>query len=86
MELCAGGALDVRLRVAALGTNVRGLTIGEMNEPCMQLPLRWRQRVQVAIDIASALAHLHSLLPSIIHRCVGCALKPSATKHCVVSL
>jgi serine/threonine protein kinase len=53
LELCTGGALDVRLTCKG--------------EP-QPAPLPWQQRVHIAFGIASALSYLHSLVPQMIHR------------------
>jgi serine/threonine protein kinase len=53
LELCRGGALDTRLAC--------------QGEP-RPAPLPWQQRVRIAFGIASALKHLHSMVPPMIHR------------------
>ena len=57
LELCDGGALDTRLACKAVGGN------GVAPEP-----LDWRHRLAIALGIANALAHLHSLRPQMLHR------------------
>jgi serine/threonine protein kinase len=52
LELCTGGALDARL--ACKGERPAALP--------------WQQRVRIACGIASALTHLHSMVPQMIHR------------------
>jgi serine/threonine protein kinase len=55
MELCTGGALNDRLACTA---------DGRVPPP----PLTWRHRLRIAVDVAKALAHLHSQDPPLIHR------------------
>jgi serine/threonine protein kinase len=57
LELCAGGALDTRLRCRAV-----------LAGAAPPAPLQWRHRLRIALDIARALAHLHSQEPPILHR------------------
>ena len=57
LELCAGGALDTRLRCRAVSAGA-----------APPAPLQWRHRLRIALDIARALAHLHSQEPPILHR------------------
>ena len=54
LELCTGGPLDSRLAAIAADAGAA--------------PLLWKQRLCFAIDISSALAHLHSLDPPLLHR------------------
>jgi serine/threonine protein kinase len=58
LELCTGGALDARLEAA--------------RKPGAA-PLLWKTRLQIAIDVGTALAHLHSLDPPLLHRDVKSA-------------
>jgi hypothetical protein len=57
LELCSGGALDTRLRCLAVSAGA-----------APPAPLQWRHRLRIALDIARALAHLHSQEPPILHR------------------
>jgi serine/threonine protein kinase len=57
LELCTGGALDGRLACAATSKDM----------------LQWQHRLHIIVDIAEALAHLHSLSPPILHRDVKTA-------------
>ena len=57
LELCSGGALDTRLRCRAVSAAA-----------APPAPLQWRHRLRIALDIARALAHLHSQEPPILHR------------------
>ena len=57
LELCAGGALDTRLRCRTV-----------LAGAAPPAPLQWRHRLRIALDIARALAHLHSQEPPILHR------------------
>ena len=34
-------------------------------------PMTWQHRLQIAMDVASALLHLHSMSPPMLHRCVA---------------
>jgi hypothetical protein len=56
LELCTGGALNDRLSCKAQA--------GSPPPP----PLRWQQRVQIALGILQALEFLHGLTPQMIHR------------------
>jgi hypothetical protein len=56
LELCSGGSLESRLACVAVGQ-------GPVPEP-----LGWRHRVAIALGIAQALKHLHSLRPQMLHR------------------
>jgi hypothetical protein len=56
LELCTGGALNDRLSCKA--------QVGS----APPLPLRWQQRVQIALGILQALEFLHGLTPQMIHR------------------
>ena len=55
LELCTG-ALDTRLACTAVGDG-----------PPPQ-PLTWHERLGIAVGIASALVHLHSRCPQMLHR------------------
>ena len=57
LELCSGGALDTRLLCRAVSAGA-----------APPAPLQWRHRLRLALDIARALAHLHSQEPPILHR------------------
>jgi hypothetical protein len=56
LELCTGGALDTRLACKA---------VGEGPKP---EPLKWAERLAIAVGIASALVHLHLHRPQLLHR------------------
>jgi Leucine-rich repeat (LRR) protein len=56
LELCDGGALDTRIACRAVG----GGAVPD--------PLHWRHRLTIALGVASALEHLHSLRPQLLHR------------------
>jgi serine/threonine protein kinase len=57
LEYCLGGALDKRLkRDRDLLASGQAAALG------------WKQRLQIAVGIARALEHLHSLTPAMIHR------------------
>jgi serine/threonine protein kinase len=57
LELCTGGALDTRLACKAVGG---GAALPE--------PLAWQERLDIAVGIASALVHLHTRRPQLLHR------------------
>ena len=56
LELCTGGSLETRLACTAVGG-------GAPPEP-----LKWPERLAIACGIASALDHLHSHRPQLLHR------------------
>ena len=55
LELCTGGALDKRLQC-------------EGADGSEAPPLQWDHRLQIALDIARALKHLHGMDPPMLHR------------------
>jgi serine/threonine protein kinase len=71
LEHCPGGGLDKRLK------HDRGLLASGYGAS-----LGWGQRLQIAVGIARALAHLHSLKPAMIHRDVKTQNVLLAREHC----
>jgi serine/threonine protein kinase len=71
LEYCPGGALDKRLRRDR-----------ELLESGQVASLGWKQRLQIAVGIARALAHLHSLTPAMIHRDVKTQNVLLLREHC----
>jgi serine/threonine protein kinase len=66
MELCVGGSLDRRLACQPTAAS----------EPA-PAPLQWAHRVKLAVEVARAIVHLHSLVPCMVHR----DLKVRANQH-----
>jgi serine/threonine protein kinase len=71
LEYCPGGGLDTRLKLDR-----------ELMESGQAATLGWGQRLQIAVGIARALAHLHSLTPAMIHRDVKTQNVLLAHEHC----
>jgi serine/threonine protein kinase len=65
LELCAGGALDIRL--ACTDRAGPGTAAGSL-ATAAAAALGWRHRVRIAVEVARALAHLHSQQPPLLHR------------------
>jgi serine/threonine protein kinase len=70
LELCAGGALDKRLKID--GSRSPG-SPGSPDSPDAAASFSCRQRVEIAVAVARALVHLHSQKPPLIHRDVKSA-------------
>jgi serine/threonine protein kinase len=63
--LCTGGSLQDRIECAAIS----GGSGGGRAYP----PLQWDHRLRIAVAIAQALKHLHTLTPPMLHRDVKSA-------------
>jgi serine/threonine protein kinase len=83
LELCPGGSLDKhlkadrgRMRMSAGAGAGAGAGSDEQAVIARHAhALSWLQRLQVAVAIARALVHLHTLSPPMVHRDVKCQVQ-----------
>ena len=68
LELCTGGALDTRLACKPAPSDGSGSGSGNGSGSGAPQPLQWAERLHIATGIASALVHLHTLSPPMLHR------------------